>query len=122
MAALARVTEASKKLYRDKIAEVRSYVKSRSLPKDLQRRVVRYYKHFMQKRTPFKEAAILDELSSFLRNEIAVHLVNDTVYHVPMFRFIVTKDPYFITKLLVLLKPMCCAPGDYVMHAGEIGP
>ena len=37
----------------------------------------------------------------------------------PMFRFIVTKDPYFITKLLVLLKPMCCAPGDYVMHAGE---
>ena len=58
----------------------------------------------MQKRTPFKEAAILDELSSFLRNEIAVHLVNDTVYHVPMFRFIVTKDPYFITKLLVLLK------------------
>ena len=64
MAALARVTEASKKLYRDKIAEVRSYVKSRSLPKDLQLRVVRYFK---------ARPRLYDPHSSFRRSFISGH-------------------------------------------------
>ena len=121
MSALVSKQDANTTLYREKIDAVRSYVRSRHLPKDLQIRVVRYFKHFMHKRSAFPESQIIMEMSSFLRNEVAMHLVDDNMYKIPFFRFLIRKDPFFITKLISLFKPILCAPGDYVVTVGEIG-
>ena len=121
MSALVSKQDANTTLYREKIDAVRSYVRSRHLPKDLQIRVVRYFKHFMKVRSAFPESQIIMEMSSFLRNEVAMHLVDDNMYKIPFFRFLIRKDPFFITKLISLFKPILCAPGDYVVTVGEIG-
>ena len=56
-----------------------SYMKSRNLPKELQMRIRKYYKHYLEKKTAFDESSMLAELSTFLRQEVAMFLINDTL-------------------------------------------
>jgi cystathionine beta-lyase/cystathionine gamma-synthase len=48
MAQLVSKFNINRQMYEDKLVEVKAYMVSRNLPRDLQQRVKQYYKHFMQ--------------------------------------------------------------------------
>ena len=83
-----------------------------------QTRIRRYYKHFLAEKTAFNESEILQELSTFLRQEVAMFLINDTIYRIPIFA---NRDPHFMTLLWGAMKPLQVGAGDYVISAGEFG-
>lgn len=118
MAALVSKLDAGRAKYYEKMDSVVAYAKSRNMPRDLVNRIRRYYKHYLEQKTAFDEPRILSELSSFLREEVAMFLINDTIYSIPLFQ---NRGPHFVTQLIRVLKPLTCAPGDYVMEAGEVG-
>lgn len=81
-------------------------------------RIRKYYKHYLEKKTAFDESAMLSELSTFLRQEVAMFLINDTLLKIPIFR---NRDPIFVADLITVLKPLTCSDGDFIMREGEFG-
>ena len=143
MASLVSKLDASTAAYHNKMDAIVSYMKSRNLPKELQMRIRKYYKHYLEKKTAFDESAMLSELSTFLRQEVAMFLINDTLYvpcawcfgstgcqlpelnvcspyrfKIPIFR---DRDPTFVADLITVLKPLTCSEGDFIMREGEFG-
>lgn len=90
-----------------------SYMKSRNLPRELQMRIRRYYKHYLEKKTAFDEGSILSELSTFLRQEVAMFLVNDTLYKIPLFERVGKTAPSY-TRLAHLLTHSSSPPPPQV--------
>ena len=63
--------------FNEKIEGVRAYCVAMQLPRDLQVRVVKFYKHAMRERSAFDGGALLEDMSPFLRNEVALRLSED---------------------------------------------
>jgi voltage-gated potassium channel len=118
MAQLVSKFNINKQRYETKLDEVKSYMVSRNLPRDLQQRIKQYYKHYMHAKTAMNEKTIMTELSTVLRYEVAAHLVEEIIYKVPIFQ---GRDPHVIAQLVVILKPCTCAPGDTIIEVGEAG-
>jgi len=118
MASLVSKLDASTAAYHNKMDAIVSYMKSRNLPRELQMRIRKYYKHYLEKKTAFDESRMLSELSTFLRQEVAMFLINDTLFKIPIFR---DRDPTFVADLITVLKPLTCSEGDFIMREGEFG-
>ena len=118
MANLVSKLDAHAQRYHDKMDAMRSYMKNRNLPKELQQRIQRYYKHYLDQKTAFDERELLGELSTFLRQEVALCIINETIYSIPFFR---ERDPHFLAQLLTVLNPLTCGEGDFVIQKGEEG-
>ena len=62
-----------------------AYMSKRSFPRPLQRRVKRFYRRLFQETSAMDEKAVLVDLSTTLKNEVALFLVNDLVLGNPLF-------------------------------------
>lgn len=109
---------AHNKIYREKMEAISAYMKNRKLPRELQGRIRRYYRHYLEQRTAFDEAEILNELNTFLRQEVAMHLTHETIYNIPLFE---GRDPHFLAQLLTILKPLTASADDLLVQHGERG-
>jgi voltage-gated potassium channel len=118
MAQLVSKLDLNKQNCENKMDQVKAYMASRNLPRDLQLRVKQYYKYYMSQKTAMNEKQVLGELSTLLRNEVAGHLVNHIVYEVPIF---MGQDPHIISQLVHIIKPCAASPGDTIIQAGESG-
>ena len=84
----------------------------------LQVRVKQYYRHYLEKKTGLNETTILSELSTYLRQEVAMHVIYDTIKHVSVFNDLPVNE---LSKLLGIMKPFKCSIGDWIFQTGEQG-
>jgi hypothetical protein len=68
--------------------------------------------------TALDERNILTELSTHLRHEVCLHLIDDTVYGIALFQILQLDE---LAMLICILKPFAVNPGDHIVRAGEIG-
>jgi len=102
----------------EKMSAITSYMKVRRLPRRLRLRVRRYYKNYFAHKTCLDESEILGSLSTFLRREVTMHLLSDSLYTIPFFQ---GRDPDVLARVLTLVKPLHAAAGDALSVAGEPG-
>lgn len=72
--------------YKDKMENVRQYMRFRQFPREMQLSVVRYFEHYWQRKSVFDEAEILNCMSSSLRCRVLLYLYKDLLAQVPLFR------------------------------------
>ena len=118
MSSLVSATDSNSKAYFEKMDQVTSYMQVRRFPMELAYRVRKHFKHTMNEKTALDERQILQELSTKLRREVCLYLVNDIVYTVDLFDQL---NPETFANVVINLKPMQCAPGDNIFHKGDYG-
>jgi hypothetical protein len=89
----------------------------RKFPSDLQYRVRRYFKHYFTLKSALDERTILKDLSSHLRNEVCLHLLDDALHGIPLFQILQLEE---LSTLIGILKPFALNRSDHITHAGEV--
>ncbi len=104
--------------FRAKMEKIQTFMQYRDVPGDLQDSIRTYYDYLWNNRRGFDESAVLDELPSSLKVQVALHLNKDIIEKVPMFR---GAPDEFIRQIVLNLKPVLYTPGDFIFRKGEIG-
>ncbi|XP_074659485.1 potassium/sodium hyperpolarization-activated cyclic nucleotide-gated channel 4-like [Tubulanus polymorphus] len=109
----------SGRLYNEKLAQVKEYMKFRHVPHLTKQRVLQYYEQKYQRKY-FDENAILSQrsMSSGLRKEILLHNCQTLVEKVP---FLARGPPEFIMDIIGHLKFEVFLTGDTIITAGATG-
>jgi hypothetical protein len=118
MSSLVSATDSNSKAYFEKMDQVTSYMQVRKFPMELAYRVRKHFKHTLNEKTALDERQILNELSTRLRREVCLYLVNDIVYTVDLFQGL---NPETFANVVINLKPMQCQVGDTIFHQGDYG-
>ncbi len=108
----------TKKNYKRKLFEAKSYMKQCAMDKDLVKEVLSYYDYLWSRQNAIDEESIMDELPWPLRQQVGMFLHHDQIESVPFFG--ICEDA--IKQLIVsILKPRVFMPLDIVIQKGEIG-
>mmetsp|Transcript_27419 Transcript_27419/g.55159 ORF Transcript_27419/g.55159 Transcript_27419/m.55159 type:complete len:482 (-) Transcript_27419:198-1643(-) len=103
------------------------YMKRRRFPQDLERKVKKFYRRYFAQRSAFDESSVLGELSSRLKNEVALFVVNDVIIKHALFQDLSLADLSIVTTRI---RPMyyeveesLVMPGDPVddLHVINVG-
>ena len=105
-------------MIREKIDEISSYMRSRGLSRPLQERVREYFDFVWQTNTIFDEHTLLEELPSFLRDEVVNEAYGDLVDAVPMLQDLAPSE---LTSLMMRLNPLRVLPSQVIVRRGELG-
>ena len=106
-------------LYRENMDKVSLYLNSKSLPRALHLKVLRYFEHFYGKHaTVSNEAEILANLDTKLRRDVASVLSNATFKKTHLFSDF-HEDVHL--RLLPILRPVRAEKGERVFEAGSFG-
>lgn len=96
---------------------LRAYLRYRRVPKELQIRLLRYFRHLYERRAHFDEKSILESMTSDLRRALSLYLLEDTLQDLDIFRGI--SDTHLVARLLAVLKPMSITSGTIIIRKGE---
>lgn len=114
---VARLDSRSQKS-REKMEEVRDYLREKNVPSQLWNRVHKYYEYLFTVKSVYDEDAILSELTPALRNEVVLFLNRDIIETIPFFE---GQDDLFKAHVGSALTPQFFPPGEVVFHEGEVG-
>lgn len=104
--------------FRAKLEKIQTFMQYREVPDELQDNIRTYYDYLWNNRRGFDESAVLEELPSSLKLQVALHLNKEIIEKVPMFN----GAPNDLIRQIVLnLKPVLYTPGDYIFRKGEMG-
>ncbi|KAJ3022117.1 UNVERIFIED_CONTAM: anaphase-promoting complex subunit Hcn1, partial [Siphonaria sp. JEL0065] len=114
--------DASGRLYKQKIDELKEYMHWKSIEPVTQRKVLKYYE-LKYRGKYFEEAELLNEMNESLRMEISTHNCRELISRVPFLRREQCdgKDDLFAGRITSALEPCYYVPGDIVFIQGEIG-
>ncbi|TGM13191.1 cyclic nucleotide-binding protein [Leptospira selangorensis] len=101
-----------------KMAQVDSFLKARSIPADMRRRVRDYYMYIIDRGWGEDESLLLNDLPLSLRKEVKIQLHRSLLEKVP---FLKGADPALVASLVFSLKPTIFLKGDTVFKRGEKG-
>lgn len=101
--------------YYQMVQQFQEYMKSKSLPETVQKRVLAYFE-FRFQRNYYKENEILASLSNQLKQEIIVHTCGKLLNHTVIFKDI--PQPFLI-RVSYLMKMEIYLPNDVVILAGS---
>lgn len=118
VASLLSNLQAAKNSYWDHMESVEHYLRVRRVPPSLSNRVHNYYEYLWERHKGLDEKGLLQDLPESLRLEIMLHLARDVLEHVPLFQHC---SPVLRNSLLVALRPATFAPGNLLVHEGEVG-
>lgn len=104
--------------FRAKLEKIQTFMQYREVPDELQDNIRTYYDYLWNNRRGFDESAVLEELPSSLKVQVALHLNKDIIEKVPMFN---GAPEDLIRQIVLNLKPVLYTPGDYVFRKGEMG-
>lgn len=104
--------------FRAKMEKIQTFMQYREVPAELQDNIRTYYDYLWNNRRGFDESAVLDELPSTLKLQVALHLNRDIIEKVPMFN---GAPDDLIRQIVLNLKPALYTPGDYIFRKGEMG-
>jgi len=97
---------------------IKEYMRWRGLPKDLSRRVRRYYDHYYTERPGFDEGAIIDGLNQSLRQEVVCEILRDSLGRLHLFAVKLT--PSVQAALFPKLKPLSLRTGEVIFERGNV--
>ncbi|XP_026475314.1 potassium/sodium hyperpolarization-activated cyclic nucleotide-gated channel 4-like [Ctenocephalides felis] len=114
---LVRNTNASKLKYQTLLQQLNEFIRHKQLPQVIRNRLLDYYEFKFQKNF-YKEDAILDTLSTQLRQEIIVYSCRRLVTSVPFFEKIPNT---LLVRIVTCLQSEIYLAQDYIIKAGEPG-
>lgn len=118
LASLIGNLQAAKNNHWEHMESVEQYLRARRIPAHLGNRVHNYYEYLWARHKGLNEQTLLQHLPHSLRQDIMLHLARDVLEQVPLFRHC---SPVLRNSLLVALKPVTYAPGNYLAREGEVG-
>ncbi|KAJ8916637.1 hypothetical protein NQ315_000282 [Exocentrus adspersus] len=101
--------------YERKLAQLKEYMISNRLPRELRTRMITYYECKLQKRF-FNETEILNSLSERLRAEIFLHSARSLTSRSKFFRYMSSAN---IAQLIGIMRLETYAPGDVLFRPGQ---
>ena len=104
--------------HEDKLEKIQAYLRHRMIPPSLQDRIIDYYDYVFTTSGGLDEQALLEDLPTSIRTDIALYLNKDVIRKVP---FLKSASESFISVLVRLLKSEVCAPSEWVIKYGDIG-
>eukprot|EP01135_Chromosphaera_perkinsii_P007543 Nk52_evm27s913 gene=Nk52_evmTU27s913 len=104
--------------FRQKMSLVEEYMNQRNIPKDVQIRIRQHYGYLADRHQYLDDNAILEEMPSYLKREIALFMNYETLMKVNIFK---DSEPGFINSLVLKLRAEVFSPNTYVFRKGEIG-
>lgn len=118
LASLIANLDIAKAQFQEKLEKVSTFMRNRSVPADLQRDILAYYKYLWANRRGTDEADIIEDLPISLKERVALFLNREIIAKVPLFQG-ASED--LIRQIVLKLKPQIYVPGDYVFRHGDIG-
>jgi len=108
--------DAGKARFDDYVDLLTTALRRRGLSKDLQRRVMDYYRYVRDDKTGYDETAFLNTLPPSLRTEVALNLKKEFIEGIPLFR---DAEERFIIDVALKLELVVATPGDYIFKADD---
>ena len=93
-----------------------NFMKSKNVPRSLQKRVRDYYDYLWEKRRGTDEAMMLEDLPRPLRTEISLFLHRELIQKVPIFQ---GSSELMLNDIVLQRRPAVFTPGDYIVRRGE---
>lgn len=104
--------------YKKKMEEVNAFLRYKSIPLPMKKRVHDYYRHLWESRMGHDEGRILDDLPRDLREDLAIYMRRELIEKVPLFS---GASDQLIREVVLSLKPLVFIPGAWIMRKGEKG-
>jgi voltage-gated potassium channel len=101
-----------------KIESVRIYLNNKSIPKDMQEKVLSYYHYLWDKKKNVSDDNPLSDLPVSISLEIMLYLNRDMLMKVDLFK---DAEELFVREAIQMLKPLIYLPNDYIIRQGEYG-
>lgn len=108
----------AKVAFQKNIDNLKSFVRYRDLPLELQNRIRDYYAYLWKKRLGYDELDFLNNLPSGLKKEVEVHLKRRIIDRIPLFT---EANDAFLNDIAHHLRPTVYTPGDMVIREGDAG-
>lgn len=118
LASLMANSDLARTQFRAKMEKIQTFMQYRDVPQDLQDSIRTYYEYLWNNRRGFDETAVLKDLPSSLKLQVALHLNKDIIEKVPMFN---GAPEDLIRQIVLNLKPALFTPGDFIFRKGEMG-
>lgn len=116
MAALLGKLDIRATAFKERMEDLDDFMHQENLPLDLRFRTRAFFEYGYNHSRDIP--ASIEELSTSLRTEVALHLYNDLITTVPFFR---DCGKEFLTEVILRLRAQTLSPGDYLYEAGEFG-
>ena len=104
--------------FQEKLDNIKQYMGYRSISKDLQNRVIKWFDYLWTNNHSLDEHTILQSLPDKLKAEIAIHVHFETLRKVQIFE---ECEAGLLEELVLKLKPQVFSPGDFICRKGDIG-
>lgn len=104
--------------FRQKMEEIREYMKARSFPEELQQKVRDYYTYMWETHCCTGNESFIGELPHTIATDIAMFLNRHILEKVHIFR---EADEFFKREVIRQLELIIFLPGDYIIRQGEYG-
>ncbi|KAJ3077985.1 anaphase-promoting complex subunit Hcn1, partial [Rhizoclosmatium hyalinum] len=114
--------DASGRLYKQKLDELREYMRWKDLAPGTRRKVLKYYE-LKYRGKYFEEAALLNDMNDSLRMEIAAQNCRDLIAKVKFLRRNENdgRDELFVGKVAAEFIPCYYVTGDTIFTQGQAG-
>lgn len=104
--------------FQSRLDNIKQYMRYRSVGKDLQARVIKWFDYLWTNNHTLDECEVLQSLPDKLKAEIAIHVHYETLLRVKIFE---ECEAGLLEELMLKLTPQVYSPGDYVCRKGDIG-
>eukprot|EP01135_Chromosphaera_perkinsii_P008461 Nk52_evm29s1360 gene=Nk52_evmTU29s1360 len=110
--------DANRNLHRQKMIQLKKFMRYRRLPPELSLRVRTYHDLVWNYHQGFDDHEILSDLPTSLRTDIARYISKDMVVSVPFFRGCAEG---FIDAVTMALRATVCSPHEIIIRRGSVG-
>lgn len=107
--------------FKEEMDNLNEWLGYRHVCKPLRMKIREFFLYKHHAAMLWNEHGILMHMSESLRNEILLHIHSNLAKKVPFMRDNLEKQERFVCSVLLKLQPDQCAPGDTVIHMGDVG-
>ncbi len=107
-----------KSKFRNRVENISTFLKYRSVPGELQARISDYFDYLWESRRGYEESNLLRGLPISLLTQVSYFLNKEIIEQVPIFK---NASQEFIRDIIMNLKPVIYTPGDNIVTYGELG-
>ncbi len=110
--------DVAKTQYKEKLDKINTFMKYRSLPQGLQKKINDYYGYLWETRRGYDESSVLRDLPVPLKVQVSLYLSKEIIEKVPIFS---SASDDLIRDIIINLTPVVFTPGDHIVRGGEVG-
>lgn len=104
--------------YREKLDQLKVYLRRNQVPIDLQEEIINYYEYRWQTNKDTDEIDVVEELPISLKAKVYLHLHKEIIEKVPLFE---GASPQLIKDIVMALKSEILPPNANVIEEGHLG-